>query len=66
MAPSLPWNSPAAHLVHLAALAASEYEPAAHADGSVARWIEGMGKCRYCNGNHLNRDCTSDKAKAAA
>ena len=35
-------------------------------DNSVARWITGMSACRFCGGQHLNRDCGSDAAKAAA
>ena len=34
-----------------------------NADGSVKEWISGMAKCKYCDGGHLHRDCTSDKAK---
>jgi len=30
------------------------------------KWNAGMSKCKFCNGDHLHRDCTSDKAKAAA
>ncbi len=36
-----------------------------NADGSVKEWIEGMQPCKYCNGKHLHRDCTSEAAKKA-
>lgn len=37
-----------------------------NADGSIASWVEGMGGCKFCDGKHLHRECTSAAAKAAA
>ena len=35
-------------------------------DGRVTMWVKGMGRCRFCDGEHLNRDCSSHPLQSSS